>query len=428
VKNVTDLNGTWELSEADGKESYGASVPGDVRVALSENGVLPEELFYRKNLEDTNWVEQKTWVYRREFDFNDDVRNHLNLVFNGLDLFASVYLNGVHLGDTQNMFLQYKFDTKEHIKQGSNEIVVQFKPTKQVVDALNEKYPGYMAIFYPGRSLVRKAQCQFGWDWEPDAISIGIWKNVFVENFDDETIEDIFHDVEHGRVRYGIVPVENSIEGSVTSTLDSFMKYKVQISGEVNLGIKHNLVNYSGSQDDIKLVVSHSQPLAQCRQWLKKNLPNVPTQTVFSTGVAAQMAADDHSVAAIASTLAIKTYHLQIVATGVEDYRGNTTRFLLIGPKSPTRSGKDKTSLLLSLLDRPGALNSTLSILAERGINLTKIESRPVKGEVGKYMFFIDMLGHIDDKVINEATSDLRRTCASFRWLGSYPQMDQEDE
>lgn len=242
-----------------------------------------------------------------------------------------------------------------------------------------------------------------------------------------ETIEDIFHDIEHGRITYGIVPVENSIEGSVTSTLDSFIKYRVKISGEVNLPIKHNLVNYTGAIEDIKLVVSHSQPLAQCRQWLRKNLPNIPCQTVFSTGVAAQMAQKDKSVAAIASSLAIKTYALQVVAQGVEDYRGNTTRFLIIGQKSLARSGKDKTSLLLSLLDRPGALNNALNILAEHGINLTRIESRPVKGEAGKYMFFIDMLGHVDDPVINKAVSRLQETCASFEWLGSYPQVEEDD-
>ena len=138
------------------------------------------------------------------------------------------------------------------------------------------------------------------------------------------------------------------------------------------------------------------------------------------------MASDNHDVAAIASDLAIKTYNLQVVARGVEDYRGNTTRFLVIGPKSPTRSGKDKTSLLLSLLDRPGALNNTLSILAEQGVNLSKIESRPVKGEAGKYLFFIDILGHISDPIIQKATDQLRETCASFECLGSYPLTDDE--
>lgn len=237
-----------------------------------------------------------------------------------------------------------------------------------------------------------------------------------------ETIEDIFIEVERGRTNYGIVPVENSIEGSVTSTLDSFIKYNVKICGEEHLPISHNLVNQSGKIKDIKKVVSHSQPLAQCRQWLKKNLPNVPCQNVFSTGVASQMAAEDPTVAAIASSLAIKTYHLQAVVKGIEDYRGNTTRFLLIGAESPSKSGKDKTSLLVGLLDRPGALNDALNILAQRSINLTKIESRPVKDEPWRYLFFMDMLGHIEDEAIREGCNQLREVCSYFEWLGSYPQ------
>jgi len=236
-----------------------------------------------------------------------------------------------------------------------------------------------------------------------------------------ETIEDIFLEVERDRVQYGIVPVENSIEGSVTSSLDSFIKYKVKICGETNLDISHSLVNQSGDLKDIKLVASHSQPLAQCRQWLRKNLPDIPQETVFSTGFAAQMAAKDKHVAAVASALAVKTYHLQEVVRGIEDYSGNTTRFLLIGKQSPSRSGKDKTSLLVALLDRPGALNDSLTILADREISLTRIESRPVKGEPGKYIFFIDILGHMDDEIIRAGCEQLQKACSYYEWLGSYP-------
>jgi len=237
-----------------------------------------------------------------------------------------------------------------------------------------------------------------------------------------ETIEDIFIEIERDRIRYGIVPVENSIEGSVTSTLDCFIKYRVKICGEVHLAISHNLVNQTGNIKDIKVVASHSQPLAQCRQWLKKNMPDVQLQTVFSTGVASQMAAKDHAVAAIASSLAVKTYHLQLVKKEIQDYSGNTTRFLLIGKDSPSPSGRDKTSLLVGLLDRPGALNHALSILADKGINLTKIESRPVRNEPWRYLFFIDMLGHWEDKSIRDACERLREGCSFFEWLGSYPQ------
>ena len=242
-----------------------------------------------------------------------------------------------------------------------------------------------------------------------------------------QTIEEVFYEVERGRCQYGIVPLENSIEGSVTSSLDAFMKCNVKICGEEFLNIKHNLVNFSGNMDDVKKVVSHSQPLAQCRQWLRKHLKDIPTQTVFSTGAAAQMAADDHSVAAIASSLAIKTYQLQVVVKGIEDYSGNTTRFVLIGKESPSKSGRDKTSLLISFHDRPGALNETLSILARRNINLTRIESRPIKGEAGKYIFFLDLIGHIEDGIIEEGCERLQESCYFFEWIGSYPQARQSN-
>lgn len=239
-----------------------------------------------------------------------------------------------------------------------------------------------------------------------------------------ETIDEVFAEVEKGRTRYGIVPVENSIEGAVFSTLDCFMKYKVQICGEVQLEISHNLVCRSGNMEDIQTVASHSQPLAQCREWLRKHLPTTPTLPVFSTGAAAQMAVNNPNIGAIASELAIKTYELQVVVKGIEDYRGNTTRFLVIGKQSPSRSGNDRTSLLLGLMDRPGALNDILSALSEEDINLAKIESRPIKGKQWKYLFFLDMLGHVEDPKILRGCDRLRSMCSYFEWLGSYPQSD----
>jgi len=239
-----------------------------------------------------------------------------------------------------------------------------------------------------------------------------------------ETIDEVFAEVDKGRTQYGIVPVENSIEGAVFSTLDCFMKYKVQICGEVHLEISHNLVCKSGNIKDIQTVASHDQPLAQCREWLRKHLPSIPTLPVFSTGVAAQMAANNPNIGAIASSLAIKTYNLQVVVQGIEDYRGNTTRFLVIGKQSPSRSGLDKTSVLLGLLDKPGALNEVLSALSEEHINLAKIESRPIKGKQWKYMFFLDMIGHSEDENIKRSCEKLREICSYFEWLGSYPQSD----
>ncbi|MDD2463372.1 MAG: prephenate dehydratase [Desulfobulbus sp.] len=242
-----------------------------------------------------------------------------------------------------------------------------------------------------------------------------------------ESIAEVFEEVEKERVQYGIVPVENSIEGAVTYSLDAFLRYKVQICGEIQLAITHNLVCRSGNIEDIQTVASHSQPLAQCRNWLRKNLPKTPTLEVFSTGAAAQMAANNPNIGAIASSLAISTYGLQVVVRGIEDYQGNTTRFLVIGRKSPKKSGRDKTSVLLGLINRPGALNEILTILSAKNIDLAKIESRPTKDKQWKYLFFLDMIGHIDDPVIHEACNILKQICAYYERLGSYPRADDID-
>ena len=236
-----------------------------------------------------------------------------------------------------------------------------------------------------------------------------------------ESIPEVFQDVERERVRYGIIPVENSIEGAVTYSLDSFLLYKVQVCGEIELPISHNLVNRSGNMEDIKTVVSHSQALAQCRNWLRKNLPHVQTMPVFSTATAAKMASEDPSLGAIASSLAITTYQLQVVVKGIEDFQGNKTRFLVLGKKSPSRSGNDRTSVIFGLINRPGALNEVLTILSAKGIDMTKLESRPAKNQAWKYVFFVDMVGHMEDPPIREACAILKQICAFFEVLGSYP-------
>ena len=158
--------------------------------------------------------------------------------------------------------------------------------------------------------------------------------------------------------------------------------------------ISHNLVCRSGNIEDIHTVASHAQPLAQCREWLRKHLPSVPTLPVFSTGVAAQMAANNPNIGAIASSLAITTYDLQVVVKGIEDYRGNTTRFLVIGKNRQTQRCRSYLPASGSH-GSPGALNEVLTVLSEEDINLAKIESRPIKGKQWKYLFFLDMMGHM---------------------------------
>ncbi len=242
-----------------------------------------------------------------------------------------------------------------------------------------------------------------------------------------ESIDDVFHEVEKGRVQHGVVPVENSTEGSVFWTLDSFMKYKVKICGELQLPIRHNLVCSSGNIKDIQAVASHAQPLAQCREWLRKNLPGISTLPMSSTAAAAQMAAENPNIGAIVGDLAVKTYAVQIAVPGIEDYQGNTTRFLIISNHSHAPSGSDKTSLLLGLADKPGSLKEVLTILSARGINLTKIESRPMKGKRWQYLFFMDLIGHIETPLIQEGCEAVKQVCSYYEWLGSYPKAAESE-
>ncbi len=234
-------------------------------------------------------------------------------------------------------------------------------------------------------------------------------------------ITEVFEEVERRRVDFGVVPIENSVEGTVALTLDGLCDYRVKVCGEVYLPISHDLINQSGRTDEIKKILSHPHALAQCRVWLKKHLPAVPTEEVVSTAHAARWAAVDRSIAAIASPLAARMYNLQVVAKSIEDFAGNTTRFLVLGHHCPKPTGRDKTSLLLSLEDRPGSLFRLLEPLANKGINLTKIQSRPVKDEPWRYLFYVDIVGHIDDPHVKEGVETIRGGCTFLEWLGSYP-------
>jgi chorismate mutase/prephenate dehydratase len=236
-----------------------------------------------------------------------------------------------------------------------------------------------------------------------------------------ETITDVFEEVSSERVNFGVVPIENSIEGVVATTLDAIYEYGLKVCGEIYESISHHLMNQTGKIEDIKKVLSHPQAIAQCRKWLRKKLPSVPIETVPSTALAAKWAAVDESVGAIASLVAAKLYHLQIVAKNIEDIKGNSTRFWIIGKTEVQPTGDDKTSFLFSVADRPGALFDVLRCFAVRKINLTKIESRPSKDEPWKYVFFLDCEGHIKDEKIKECLEEMQNYCLQVIWLGSYP-------
>ncbi len=242
-----------------------------------------------------------------------------------------------------------------------------------------------------------------------------------VQNMPMGTIAEVFHAVEKGRAQYGVVPVENSIEGVVTHTLDMFMDSRLKICGEVQLRIRHQLLSKAESLSSVRKVLSHSQALAQCRRWLAEKLPDMPTEAVSSNAEAARIAAENDGYAAIASSAAAEIYGLDILAADIEDDSDNTTRFLVIGKNSAKPSGDDKTSLLVSSPNKPGALYRLLAPLARHGVSMTRVESRPSRKGLWEYVFFIDIEGHSDDPRIAQVLKELEQEAAFVKLLGAYP-------
>ncbi|MEI6126366.1 MAG: prephenate dehydratase [Pseudomonadota bacterium] len=238
-------------------------------------------------------------------------------------------------------------------------------------------------------------------------------------------VPDIFDEVERGRVDYGVVPIENSTEGVVNLTLDMFIESGLHICAEVMLEISQCLLSHAQSLDDIRVVYSHPQALAQCYSWLAKNLPHADIKETFSTAMAAKTAKQEPHSAAIASEFAAKTYGVPIVQLRIEDNAQNYTRFWVIGSTSPGRTGDDKTSLMFSIKDGVGALHDMLEPFARHSINLTKIESRPFRKKPWEYIFFIDIEGHTDDEPIQRAIDEVADKSQFIKVLGSYPKSNR---
>lgn len=238
-------------------------------------------------------------------------------------------------------------------------------------------------------------------------------------------IDEIFRDVESGAADYGVVPVENSIGGVVSHTLDALAHTKLRICGEVTLPVHHHLLSLDGDLSGIAKVYSHAQSFAQCRKWLDARLPRAERETVASNAAAAQLAKSEGAgVAAIASLQAGQLYGLNILASNIEDDPSNTTRFLVIGKQDPSRTGSDVTAIVLSAhRNQPGALFKLLQPFADAKLDLTRIESRPMKGSpVQDYFFFVDFVGHASDELVKKALDEVRANAAFFKILGSYPQ------
>ncbi|MCD6408486.1 prephenate dehydratase, partial [bacterium] len=235
------------------------------------------------------------------------------------------------------------------------------------------------------------------------------------------TIDDVFREVEKGRVDYGVVPIENSMEGVITHTLDMFLESELKITSEILLEIHHYLLSKEKSLKDIKKIYSHPQALAQCRKWIAENLPNVEIIETESTAGAVKKVKTKRKTAAIGSEVAAKIYNLSIIAEKIEDFSENITRFLVIGKEFTERTGHDKTSILFSIKDKVGALHDMLVPFKEEKINLTRIESRPSKRKAWEYVFFVDFTGHKDEKRVKRALEKLEKTSVFLKILGSYP-------
>ncbi len=235
------------------------------------------------------------------------------------------------------------------------------------------------------------------------------------------SIDEVMRDVEAGTTDYGIVPVENSTEGSVTRTLDLLLATPLAIIAEVSLPVHQNLMTHSGTMEGVTRICAHAQSLAQCVNWLNQHHPTVPRISVASNAEAAKMAADDPAVAAIAGESAAERYGLQPVVTHIQDDPGNRTRFVVLGRQSTTPSGRDKTSLILSVPNKAGAVYHMLTPLAQHGVSMTRFESRPARSGTWEYWFYVDVEGHEKDPKVAAALAELRERCAFYKSLGSYP-------
>ena len=235
------------------------------------------------------------------------------------------------------------------------------------------------------------------------------------------SIDDVFREVEAGHAHYAVVPVENSTEGAVGRSMDLLFATPLKVCGEVVLRIHQNLMTRETSLDKVTKVYSHAQSLAQCHEWLNRNLPNVPRISVSSNSQAAELAMQEEGAAAIAGEAAAERFSVPILVANIEDEPNNTTRFLVLGRHEAGISGRDKTSLIMSAPNRTGSLHGLLLPLAEAGVSMTRLESRPAWHTLWEYVFFVDIDGHQDDPKVAKALVELKQQAAYLKVLGSYP-------
>ena len=238
------------------------------------------------------------------------------------------------------------------------------------------------------------------------------------------TIDEVFRRCESGAAQFAVVPAENSTEGAVGRTLDLLLSTPLRICGEIELRVQQNLMARGTDLRAVKRVYSHAQSLAQCNGWLNQNLPGAERIAVGSNGEAARRAGEEPGAGAIAGESAAARYSLELLARSIEDDPNNTTRFLVLGPLDPAPTGRDRTSLVMSAENKPGAVHALLGPLAQKGVSMTRIESRPsraMRSALWEYVFFIDLEGHQQDERVAAALAELRQKAPFLKVLGSYP-------
>jgi chorismate mutase/prephenate dehydratase len=238
------------------------------------------------------------------------------------------------------------------------------------------------------------------------------------------TIDEVFQEVECGAADFGVVPIENSTEGSVNNTLDMFLTSPLKIAGEIELKIEQHLMSKMTGLENIERICAHEQSLAQCRGWLREYLPHVDLIGMSSNAAGARRARDEDGTAAIGPEVAADVYELKIMVNNIEDRPDNATRFLVVGRNLLAASGEDKTTILVSTSDTAGGagvLHNLLQPLASQGVSMTRIESRPSRRKKWDYVFFIDIEGHAEESPVAEALADLEKNSSLFRVLGAYP-------
>jgi chorismate mutase/prephenate dehydratase len=240
------------------------------------------------------------------------------------------------------------------------------------------------------------------------------------------TIAAVFEEVNRGHASYGLVPIENSTDGRIVDTLDMFTRLPLRICGEVQLAVHHNLLARC-PRGEITEIYSKPQALSQCREWLARNMPHASTYEVTSTSTAAQLARDKRGVGAIASRQAAVQYGLDVIAANIEDNPKNVTRFSVIGEDVAEPTGQDRTAVLLQIPHKPGALSDALTVFKKGKINLTWIESFPLRGPEAGYLFFLDFEGHVKDNPVKRALGELESKAVRMEVLGSYPRSEARE-